>query len=457
MVFAFNFPDLGEGIHEGKLVRWLVKEGDAIKADQIIAEVETDKAVVELPSPASGTLLKKYFEEGQVVHLGQIVVAIGSQGEAVPPQHAGSAQGESVKVVPVSAPSPSETHVPGKINVSIVPSRPSLPLPVLVSASRPSFQSDVQASTPAGAVLATPATRAFARELGVDLTKVKGSGPGGRIMPEDVKRFSQQGGSPAQVQGASTVPTGVVSAAPAAQGFEYPKVSFTDPRVERVPLTPLRKAIAQKMVDSNRWLPQVTHFDEADVTRLEELRQASKTRAQEQGVKLTLLPFVAKAALNALVEFPEFNSSIDVEKQELVLRKYYNLGIAVETPEGLIVVSIKDAQKKGVWELASEIQSLAGKARERKASLEEVRGSTFTITNIGSVAGTGATPLVNFPEAAILGLFRAKDKPVVREGQVVVRKMMPLCVSFDHRVIDGAAAARFTATIVRQLEDPATL
>ncbi len=467
MVFAFKFPDLGEGIHEGKIVKWLVKEGDSVKADQIIAEVETDKAVVELPSPATGTMLKLYFQQGEIVQVGKVVVAIGSPGEQVPQQEAEAealapAGVEHAKVVPLTL---AQSHqIEGeapKLHVTIEGERAvSVPQPY-----QPQVQASVPSSPASGNVLATPATRALAREMGVDLSAVRGSGPGGRVMPEDVKKHAQMPKGSAPVQQASQTSTSVASAtqqmasAPAGvpADFQYPKLSFPTEGIERVPLSPLRKAIVQKMNESNRWIPQVTHFDEADITHLEAVRQSAKGPAEEVGVKLTMLPFVAKAVANALKQFPEFNSSLDYEKQELVLKKFYNLGFAVDTDEGLIVVVIKDAGSKGIMEFAQQIPALAEKARERKASLDEIRGGTFTITNIGSVGGVGATPIINFPEAAILGIFRAKDKPVVVEGKIEVRKVMPLCVSFDHRIIDGAQAARFLAFVVKQLEDPSLL
>lgn len=539
MVFAFKFPDLGEGIHEGKIVKWLVADGDAVKADQIIAEVETDKAVVELPSPASGTILKRYFGQGQVVQVGKVVVAIGSPGEAAPEQEAEAEKQappgvEHAKVV--SLPPSQAHHFEGevhKLHVTVhgerqveekprqvqpagsqlvqppatVPAKqvqpagsqpvqqPSLPLsppvlvqPVAVSQPVQALQFSKQASQPSlpatpGQVLATPATRALARELGVELAQVKGSGPGGRVMPEDVKRqaeMSKGGGtviagqvqlpsstqtSPAstgalqQTQAALSTPSNAIIPSPTALPleFQYPKLSLPSEAIERVPLSPIRKAIVQKMVESKRWIPHVTHFDEADITRLEEIRQSAKKQLEEEGVKLTMLSFIAKAVVNALQNFPEFNSTLDYEKQELVLKKYYNLGFAVDTPEGLMVVVVKDAQSKGIMEFAREIPALAEKARGRKASLDEIRGGTFTITNIGSVGGVGATPIINFPESAILGVFRAKDKPVVADGKIVVRKIMPLAVSFDHRIIDGAKAARFLGFIVQQLEDPTLL
>lgn len=490
MVFAFKFPDLGEGIHEGKIVKWLVREGDALKADQIIAEVETDKAVVELPSPATGTLLKRYFEEGQVVQVGKIVVAIGSPGEAVPEQEsdaeAKQEHVEHAKVVPI--PSTQAHHFEGeahKLHVTVhgdrpeeqkgageaevKPSRqiesfiqsqqvqvaqPYSPAQATVAQSPPVSSATSPTTSASTRVLATPATRVLARELGVDLSQVGGSGPGGRVMPEDVKKHAEETKSGAS-QKVSLVSPEVQKQFVLPPEFQHPKLSIPEGApVERVPLSPIRKAISQKMSESKRWVPHVTHFDEADVTRLEEIRQAAKAQAEAQGVKLTTLPFLAKAVVNSLKQFPEFNSSFDAERQELVLKKYYNLGFAVDTADGLIVVVIKNADGKGIMEFAKEVPALAEKARERKAALDEIRGGTFTITNIGSIGGVGATPIINFPEAAILGVFRAKDKPVVVEGKIVVRKIMPLCVSFDHRIIDGAQAARFLAHIVKQLEDP---
>ncbi len=487
MVFVFNFPDLGEGVHEGKIVKWLVKEGDEVKADQIIGEVETDKAIVELPCPQAGTMLRLYFSEGEVVKVGQILLAIGSPGEIAPPQIAGEHH-EGVEKAKVEVLKQSEEHKLGpgdkKLHVTIEGERPALQSTAAAFAPISSLQ-----ATP-GSVLATPAVRQLARQIGIDLANIRGSGPGGRILADDVQKASAVKAIPApslsiQQQFQTSMPSAPVSgdvasalasaiqamvesavakkmasmpiAQSSGQGIASQKPLSFDGPVERQSLSTLRKAVAKKMVESVRAMPQVAHWDEADVTDLWQLRENEKEGAKAQGIHLTLLPFIAKALLETLKEFPAFNSSFDDSTQELVLKKYYNLGIAVDTPDGLIVVVVKDADKKAVLQLGREINELAEKARNRKTTLDEIKGSTFTITNIGSVGGAGAAPIINYPESAILGLFRTRDQVRLVSGTPAIRKVMPLSVTFDHRVIDGADAARFMNALVAKLQMPATL
>ncbi|MEM4389236.1 MAG: dihydrolipoamide acetyltransferase family protein [Candidatus Micrarchaeia archaeon] len=375
MVYVFRFPDVGEGITEGRVVKWLVKEGERVKEDQPLGEIETDKAVVEMPSPKAGIVLRLYVPEGGVVKVGEALAAIGEEGESAP-----------------------EATAP------------------LQPAARP---------------LATPAVRKLARELGVDLTKIRGTGPAGRITEQDVRA-------------ASTAPR-----AP-------PPVHIEGP-VERIPLVGVRKLIAQRMSQSAFTIPHVTHMDECDVTELWKLREGKKALAQAKGIHLTFLPFIARAVILSLKHHPIFNASIDEEKGEIVIKKYINLGIAVDTPDGLLVVVIRNADSKDILELAREMNELSERARERKVSLEELRGSTFTITNIGTLGGIFATPIINPGECAILGTGRIRDAPAVLDGQIVVRKLLPLSLSFDHRITDGAAAARFVNAIKQHLEDPSLL
>ncbi len=476
MAFVFKFPDLGEGVHEGKIVKWLVKEGDVVKADQIIGEVETDKAIVELPCPASGTMLKLYFKEGEVVKVGQILLVIGQPGEEMPPQIAGEHHEgvEHAKVAPLKA---GEAHKLGleheKMHVTVHGERPAAPVvPTVPSAP--------------GTVLATPAVRQLARQLGVDLSAVRGSGHGGRVTVEDVQKAAvakktqgqqtaaeMQSLQPPVAMPSTAVSQDIASALTQAiqaiveqavakkmagmQQQPSTKPMQFDGPVERQSLSTLRKAVAKKMAESVRAAPQVAHWDEADVTDLWALREAHKESAKAQGIHLTLLPFIAKALLQTLKEFPAFNASFDEAPQEIVLKKYYNLGIAVDTPDGLIVVVVKEADEKSVLQLAKEINELAEKARDRRASLDEIRGSTFTITNIGSVGGAGAAPIINYPEVAILGLFRMREQLRVVNGAPALRKTMPLSITFDHRVIDGADAARFMNALVAKLQAPSQL
>jgi pyruvate dehydrogenase E2 component (dihydrolipoamide acetyltransferase) len=410
---------LGEGIHEGTIVKWHVKEGDIVKADQVLAEVETDKAVVELPSQFSGKLLRINFTEGQVVKVGEVLLVIGESGEAVP----------SAGVQP-AAKKP-EASAQGS------PAMPAVPEPVQIASAHH---------------LATPSTRKLARELGVDMEAVKGSGPGGRIMDEDVRKAAAQapqkapdrGGRP----GEGAIPASAQPKAPGAPTITYEEGD------ERIPLTHLRRIIAERMVYSKTHIPHACGMDIADVTKLVEVREKEKRNFEPKGIKLTYLPFIVKAVAIALKEYPKFNAHFDEEKGELVIRKQHNIGIAVDTPEGLMVPVVKDVDKKSIIEIARDIEHLADMARQRKLKLDEIRGGTFTITNVGSVGGMFSSPIINPPEVAIMGVHRIKDMPLALGDKVKVRKAMGISMCFDHRVADGAEATLFMNVVMKHLEDP---
>ena len=389
MATDFKFPDVGEGIHEGTVVKWLVKEGDKVKADQALVEVETDKAVVELPSPASGTVLKRNFKEGEVVKVGEVLVTIGEPGE---------------KVKAVKAP----------------PKKPE---------AKPEAKAPEMKPAPPGRILAAPATRKLARELGVDIKKVTGTGPGGRITQADVRKASsKEVGAPA-------------AEVPAAEE-------------EVVPLSGMRKIIAERMVYSKTHIPHACGMDYIDVTRLVEVREKEKRYFEPKGVKLTYLPFIVKACAIALRRYPQFNAHFDEENNEIIFKRALNIGIAVDTPEGLMVPVIKDIERKSIVEIAKEIQRLAELAKSRKIKLEDLRDGTFTITNVGSVGGMYSTPIINPPEIAIMGVHRIKDLPLVINGKIEARKVTGISLCFDHRAVDGAKATEFMNVIKRHLEDP---
>ena len=405
MAFVFNFPDVGEGIHEGRVVEWLVAKGDAVAEDQALLKVETDKAVVELPSPYTGTVLRLHVEADATIYVGDALVTIGEAGEEIPDEVVPAAS-----KVPAAAPEPAEA-----------PAAPA------VTSRRP---------------LATPRTRVLARKLGVDLAQIIGSGSGGRITDEDVQRAAD-GGPPAPPT--ASIPTGVPAAT-------------ADGEVERVPITHLRKMIANAMRASKHNAAHVTHVDEADVTDLVAHYRRPKPVIEERtGVRLTLLPFFIKALVANLEKYPIFNASIDETKQEILFKKYYNIGVAVDTPEGLIVPVIKDADVKNLVELAEEVADKAERARSRELTLDEIRGGSCTITNIGPLGGVFATPIINQPELAIVGLHAIKERPEVVDGEIAIRKMMYLSISFDHRYIDGAEAARFMSDLVRLVSEPMVL
>ena len=390
MLREFKFPDVGEGIAEGEIVHWLVKEGDWIEEDQDLVQVETDKAVITLHSPFTGKIEKLYGKEGEVIKVGALLTTVQDGGAAAPaPQ---SEKTDSGTVV---------GSLGEEKEIEIVRS-----------------------------VLATPAVRALAKQMKLDLAEVKGTGPGGRITKEDVERAAEKIAEP-----------------PGAAADTYGPV-------EKVSLRGLRRTVAKRMAEASKRVAAVTLWEDADITELEQLRAEENKRAEAKGVKLTYLPFLIKASLAALKAHPYFNATLDEDAEEIVLKKYYNIGIAVDTSDGLMVFVIKEADRKSLLDLAMEGAALAEKARDRKIDLTELRGSTFTITNYGVVGVSYGTPIINYPEVAILGMGRIADRPVALNGQIVVRKIMPLSLAFDHRVIDGVEAGRFLNVVIQHLEHP---
>ncbi len=404
MVYSFKMPDIGEGIAEGEILKWMVKEGDKVREDQPLVEVMTDKVNVQIPAPRSGTISKIFVREGEIAKVGQTIVDISEEGQTAP-----------------------------------VAQRPQSPM---TPAREPALSAaPISSAEPAVGVLATPATRRLAREIGVELGSVNGTGPGGRITDDDVRRAAGRG---------RTIPA-------AAGAMQAQVAQRAPPNEELVPLRGIRKTIAERMVKSQQTAAQVTHVDEVDMTELVRLRESLKAEAESKGTRLTYLPFIMKAIISALKDFPYVNSSLDEQSGNIVLKKYYNIGIATDTEQGLVVPVVKGADSKDVFTLAGEIESLAEKARKGQLSLEEVRGSTFTITNVGAIGGLFATPLINLPEVAIMGVHKIAKRPVVRDGRIEVRDTMYLSLTFDHRVVDGAYAARFTTRVIETMQDPKKL
>jgi len=401
MAREFKLPDIGEGVHEGEVVKWFVKEGDAVKENDPIVEVMTDKVTVQIPSPVTGKILQLRAKEGEVVKVGNTLVVFGEAGESAPPRP--------------------ETTRPA----------PAPPPPVTTAAP--------PAPGPSGEVLAAPAVRRLAKELNVNLAAIRGSGPQGRFTEDDVRKAVQ---SPPRVTPAVPVPGAAIAPTAGEQ---------------RIPIHGLRKRIFEKMAKSNATAAHFTYVEEVDMTQLVHLRDHLKPTAERKGVKLTFLPFFVKAVLAALVEFPTLNSSVDDERAEIVVKRYYNIGIATATDEGLTVTVVHEADKKGLWDLAKEIDRLAAAARDKKLSLQDVQGSTFTITSLGKEGGILATPIINWPEVAILGVHKIEKRPVVRDDQIAIREMMYVSCSFDHRVIDGHVGAAFVQSVRNYLEHPATI
>ncbi|MEM1007404.1 MAG: dihydrolipoamide acetyltransferase family protein [Myxococcota bacterium] len=440
--YTFTFPDVGEGIHEAQLVEWLANVGDAIKEDQPLCRVETDKAVVGIPSPVTGVISDLKGAPGEIIHVGDPIAFFELEGTATQASTDASA---------ASTAAPSADVASSTISTS---TRSSVTRPTASNAAK---------------ILATPHTRALARSMSVDLTKVSGTGRAGRITDQDVERAAQSSNVSTLFPEIPNAPTPVVTTPPvhqqvAQQANTTPSSTPTPEReqrqegpVERVPMSFLRRKIAEQMARSRQQLVHVTHVEEADITDLFEAYRASKQVLAKRDIKLTPLPYFIKATVACLKEFPMFNSSYDAEKGEMIYKKYYNIGMAVDTPEGLVVPVIRDADRKDIATLATEIRDLAKRARERTLKIEEMRGGTYTITNIGPIGGVFATPIINYPEIAILGLHKIEDRPAVVNGALCVRKRMYLSTSFDHQVIDGGDAARFMRTLAEMLSDPAYL
>lgn len=431
MAREFKLPDIGEGISEVELLRWYVQEGDVVQEDQNLAEIETDKAVADLPSPHAGKILRLHHQPGDHIPVGAVLVSFGDGEErgAMPVQAAVESQ-EAAPASRAAALSPQET-------------KPREPTP----------QPGVER------VLAAPAVRRRARELGIDLAAVQGTGPGGRVTLEDVERRAGDGRQAPPAADAPPAEAAEPEAAPPRVVTERaPMPDFTTwGPVERRPLTATRRQIARKMVQSQFTAPHAAALDEADVTDLEAFRKRAQERLKERHVHLTLLPFVMKATVAGLKQFPHLNASLDEVKQELILKRYYHIGIAIDTERGLIVPVIREVDRKSVIELAGEMGELVQRTRGGKVTLDELRGGTFTLTNAGAVGGSAFIPIINYPEVAILGIGRAQAKPVVHEGRVVVRTMLPLSIAFDHRVVDGADVVRFLMVVKRLLEEPMQL
>lgn len=423
MATEIKLPEIGEGVTEGELVKWLVKPGDALKIDQPMAEVMTDKATVEIPSTMNGSVVSLAVKEGDVVKVGGLLLTIETTGAATK-----------------AAPAPAASAPP--------PPKAAAPAPQTASpAAVASVASAVQPPVADSRVLASPSTRRLARESGVDLNVLKGSGPAGRVTREDVMSASGAGA--------------VAAGSPTFAKPSIPRPSYQSPSgagvEEREPLRGIRKKIAEKMQMAKHIIPHFTLMEEANVTQLVKMRTEIKDLAAKKGVKVTYLPFVMKSLIATIREFPQFNASIDDEGQAIVYKKYFNIGFAADTPQGLVVPVIKDADQKTILQLGAEIAELSEKARAGKLSVEDMRGATISITNIGSVGGTYATPIINHPEVAILGMYKISKRPFWTGSQFEPVDVMNVTITADHRLIDGAVAANFLKSFVGRLENPGML
>lgn len=421
MADVFELPDLGEGIHEAQIIQMLVNEGDVVEQDQPLMEVETDKAAVEIPSPHSGKINKIHVAAGETVNVGDTLISFGENGAAV-----------VAKPAAKSAPSPK---------------------PAAAKAAAPAPSAPALSGRPAK-VAASPVVRRLAKERGIDLATITGTGKGGRITREDLESGGSAGTAPRPAARTSPAPAPSTVSMPA--GTELPDFTKYGP-IRREAIPQIRKTIAHHMVQSEAINVHVTHHDMVDITMLEQLRKDHNGSRAEGDPKLTLLPFVLKAVCAAMRKFPVFNSSFDHVNNEIIYKDFFNFGIAVDTPRGLIVPVVRGVDTKSIRDIATELIGLGGQARDASFGIEDLRGGTFTITNIGSLGGLVSTPIINYPEVAILGLGKADMKPVVRDGAVVARYMLPINMSFDHRVIDGADAARFCSDVMGYLEVPGRL
>ena len=440
MATEFKLPDLGENIASGDVVTVFVSEGDIVKPGQALLEVETDKAVIEVPCPPGGLVSKVLVKKGDTVKVGQPLVLLEAAGSA-------PAAAETPAAPPMAAPTPARAPAPAPVRA---PAAVQAPAPLAASAPVPAAPRPAAVAVeepPTGAASVTiepagPAVRRLARELGVDLARVKGSGPAGRIVREDVI---------AAVRHASSAPA----------SRSRPESTSTERDdwgpIRREQLSRMRKTIAANMVRSVQTIPHLTNFDDADVTELEALRKASAPEYAKNDLKLTALSFVIKAVSLSLRQHPAVNSSIDVEKGEVVYKQYVNVGLAVDTPRGLVVPVLRDCDQMSIPQVAQAIADTAEKAKNAQYSLDDLKGGTFTISNLGAVGGAYSTPIINWPEVAILLLGRARKMAVVREDRIEPRLMMPLSLSYDHRIIDGAMAARFLKEVIGYLESPGRL
>jgi pyruvate dehydrogenase E2 component (dihydrolipoamide acetyltransferase) len=419
-----KLPKLGEGADSGVVVSLLVKEGEEIQKGQTLLELENEKAVAPIPSPVAGTVTRLRVKEGDKLSVGQVILSIAEAGK------------------PAGAPAPAEAKEKKPAPKTPAAAAPEPPEAV----EEPEEEEEAGAEAPSSpAPAASPSIRRIARELGIDLARVRGSERGGRIVMADLRAYVQR----LQKLASQAAPEKGPKPATTAERLDFSKWG----PIAKRPLTPLRRTISRRMAESWTTIPHVTQFHEADVTALDQLRKQHGPAYEAKGARLTLTVFVLKALVEVLKKHPTFNASLDEAAEELVCKEYYHFGIAVDTDAGLIVPVIRDVDKKDALQLSKELQELAVKARERKVTADELKGGTFTISNQGGIGGGHFTPIVNKPEVAILGLGRGAERPAVREGKIEPRLILPLALSYDHRVIDGGSAARFVTDLAQALEN----
>jgi len=426
MRYFFKFPDIGEGITEGKILQWHVEKGNRISEGEPVVNMETDKVVTDIPSPKSGVIVSRYGQPGDVINVGDALLEIEIEG----------VQGEEAVKTAAEGPSPQSKSPAADEKFGVVGSLEVAGDGAFLPASSEGQKKTESPPPGRKKVLATPVARAKARDLNIDIQSVPGTGPGGRVMKEDIRKFSLQGQNEHPVSGPGPEENG---------GPEILEISQ------------VRKAIARNMALSKHSIPEMTVFEEVEVSRLSDVRRKLKAEAESEGIKLTYLAFIVKAVSRSLRRHPLINGRFDAENEQILSNREIHIGIAVDTPEGLVVPVVRNADDKPILEMAGEIQYLADKAVSRTLELDEMKGGTFTITNYGSIGGIHAVPIINYPQSGILGVGRILDKPVVKNGEVIPGKVLPLSLTVDHRIVDGGEAARFVNRIRDFLAEPASL
>ncbi|SDX35212.1 MULTISPECIES: dihydrolipoamide acetyltransferase family protein [Salimicrobium] len=427
MAYEFKLPDIGEGIHEGEIAKWFVEEGQEIAEDDVLCEVQNDKAVVEIPSPVEGTVKKIHVDEGVTTTVGTVIITFDAEGyDDGSSEESGESEEESKEESKEDSKQEAEQEQ---------------------SDEKPAAAASTESEEDDGSrVIAMPSVRKFAREKDVNIQKVQGSGKNGRILKEDIEAYANGEQSEAQASAEEETQEESSGKQQVPSGEAYPET--------REKMSGMRKAIAKAMVNSKHTAPHVTLMDEVDVTELVAHRKKFKEVAAEQDIKLTYLPYVVKALVSTLKKYPVLNTSLDDETNEIIQKHYYNIGIAADTDRGLLVPVVKEADRKAMFTISDEVNQLAVKARDGKLTGEEMKGASTTVTNIGSAGGQWFTPVINHPEVAILGIGRIDEKPVVRDGEIVVAPVLAVSLSFDHRIIDGVTAQQAMNHIKRLLHDP---
>jgi pyruvate dehydrogenase E2 component (dihydrolipoamide acetyltransferase) len=429
MRYIFNFPDIGEGLDEGTILEWYVKKGQEVKTGDPLVKMETDKVVADIPSPRNGVIIAVYGKVGETIHVGNALVELEIEGV-----HGEEAQAEAKKTdAKIEAVEEEGAGVVGTLEVA----GNNAFMPASDEAEYSEDQEKTEKGKSVRKALATPVARAMAKEMGVDINEVEGTGPGGRVMKEDIQRHKKQ----------------------QAYKSEPAKADKTESsnQVEIENLSQIRKSIAKNMINSKHKAAHISVFDDAEVSELIRLRNKFKEKLAQEGIKLSYLPFIIKATALALKKHKTLNSEMDLENGKLIYKEYYNIGIAVDTEDGLLVPVIRNADKKSVKEIATELSDISEKARNRTISLEDMKDGTFTITSYGSIGGKYATPIINYPQAGILGIGKLHEAPVVKQGQLAVGNIMPLSLSVDHRIVDGGNATRFFNDIIDYLSEPLLL